>query len=71
MSEKEKPKVVKKVWLQNAKGEEVDIFCFRSPKVHGKVVGVDLRFGKVLIENEEEMIEVAMSDISQVRYPKA
>ena len=31
---------------------------------------VDLRFGKILVENDVEIIELNMSDIAQVRYPK-
>ena len=60
----------KAVWLKDAVNREVTIYCRRSPSVHGKVKALDLRFGRVMIENSEEIVEVSMGDISQVRYSK-
>lgn len=64
-----KPRV-KTVWLKDSVGKLVDVHCRRSPMVHGTVRAIDVRFGKVLLENDDETIEVSMSDIAQVRYPK-
>ena len=58
------------VWLKDGIGRDVEISCMRSPKVHGKVKAIDLRFGRVMVENDSEVIELNMSDIAQVRYPK-
>ena len=57
-------------WLVDSIGRKVQLYCNRSPSVHGTVKKVDLRFGKVLVENDEEVVEVALSAISQVRYQK-
>ena len=60
----------KAVWLKDAMGREVEIYCARAPKVNGKVKAVDLRFGRVLIETESEIVEISMGAIQQVRFPK-
>ena len=58
------------VWLRDAVGKVVTIYSHRAPVVHGTVKEVDLRFGKVMVENDKEEVEVSMSGISQVRYSK-
>lgn len=58
------------VWLADSIGREVEVYCHRSPKVRGKVKAVDLRFGKVMIEGDSESVEISMSEIAQVRYPR-
>lgn len=64
------PGRLKAVWLTDGIGRKVEISCMRSPKVIGVVRQVDLRFGKVLVACETEDVELTMSDIAQVRYPK-
>lgn len=60
------------VWLADAIGRKVEVYCHRSPKVRGVVVKVDLRFGKVMIggDGQDDDVEISMSEIAQVRYPK-
>ena len=57
-------------WLKDSVGKEVEVYCARAPKVNGKVKALDLRFGKVVIENGDEVVEISMGAIQQVRYRK-
>jgi ABC-type oligopeptide transport system substrate-binding subunit len=57
-------------WLKDAIGKEVEVYSNRAPSVHGVVRKLDLRFGKVLIENDTEVVEISLGAIQQVRFPK-
>src|SRR5437867_3714275 len=58
-------------WLTDHIGTQVEIYCMRAPRVVGKVKHVDLRYMNVLIENDEEIVQVAVGQIAQVRFPKS
>ena len=58
-------------WLKDAIGRQVEIYSARAPKVNGIVRNVDLRFGRIMIEESDgEMVELSMGSIQQVRYSK-
>lgn len=57
-------------WIQQSIGQTVEIYMARAPKVFGVIRKFDQRFGRVMIETEEGMVECAASGITQVRYVK-
>lgn len=57
-------------WLRDSLGKKVQIYCSRSPSVEGTLKAFDGRFGRILVENDHEVVEVALSAITQVRYEK-
>ena len=58
-------------WLKDAIGRNVEIYSARAPKVNGIVRNVDLRFGRIMIEESDGgMVELSMGSIQQVRYQR-
>ena len=58
-------------WLKDAIGRTVEVYSARAPKVIGVVKNIDLRYGRVMIEEGDGgMVELSMGSIQQVRYSR-
>lgn len=58
-------------WLSKQIGKDVEIYCNRSPKASGKLVFYDPRFGKIIVESDTENVEMKLSDVQQIRWPRS
>lgn len=70
LEEKKHPSRFDAVWIKDAIGRKVEVYCSRAPSVHGVLRKVDERFGKILVQNDDETVEISLSGVVQVRYPK-
>ena len=55
-----------KMW----KGKAIQIWGDHTPTVSGKLIGVDTRYGVIMIETDQDVVEKRLSSVRQIRYKK-
>jgi hypothetical protein len=68
--DKKAEKVTPYVWMRDCIGQRVELYMTRAPKAEGVIRKFDTRYGRVLIETDDGMVECSLGAILQVRYAK-